>query len=323
VKNVFKAVIPALGAFALTVGITAAVVSAPGAEAAAQTATAAHPAAATAAAPAKATTYEFSEAQQQAALKYWTPARMRQAVKDSGDHVAPGPDMRPPPGGGGCAGASCVPGLVSGKLFYVAGHGEVSCTGTVVTSHGASSILTAGHCATQTGHVAVGHFLSVFVPNYESGYEPEGAWPVSGYVTPGGFENLLGQINPDLDYAVVHLGKNAAGQLIQNIVGSTPLKVETGWNYPVQLGGYPTNQSVSVLCNATTSEQLVSGHNPEFKYICPASYSDGVSGSALMYQGGEIGILGGTSQGGAPGGTYDFANRVSPAIVSFWNANTN
>src|SRR5262245_36439817 len=121
------------------------------------------------------------------ALRFWTPARMRQAR----------PLEATPPAGGGLARASALaegadpataaasdfvpvadptaPGFrQNGAVFIVLPHGQGfgRCSGTSVDAPNRSVVITAGHCVNEGGP---GHWFNrewVFVPGYHDGVRP-------------------------------------------------------------------------------------------------------------------------------------------------------
>ncbi len=207
------------------------------------------------------------------ALRFWTPARMRQAR----------PLDMPRPQGGGLARQSSaqaevdpVRGLESdararsefatvadptapgfrqnGVIFIVlpGGFGLARCSGTSVNSPNRSVVITAGHCVNEGGP---GHWFNhdwVFVPGYHDGVRPFGVFVAKwlGATRPwidGGSENA------DVGAAVV--SRNERGQLLGAAVGGDDI----AWNLPpnqvFDVHGYPVEKpfdgATQRLCSGT------------------------------------------------------------------------
>lgn len=184
------------------------------------------------------------------ALRFWTPARMRQAR----------PLDVPEPQGGGLARASALaeggnPGAASasdfavvpdptapgfsqnGAIFIVLPHhqGFGRCSGTSVDAPNRSVVITAGHCVNEGGP---GHWFNkdwVFVPGYHDGQRPFGVFVAKwiGATAPW----IEGSENGDVGAAVV--GRNERGQTLGAAVGGDGI----AWNLPpgqvFDVHGYP------------------------------------------------------------------------------------
>ena len=182
------------------------------------------------ASPAHAHGTTFSAAQQRAALRFWTPDRLR-AAKDvtalpapagaRGATAAPdtaGPEVAVPPllaagtpAAGGVAPASSPTawtggGLIStteGKVFFQnASGGTFACSATVANSDNKSVVLTAGHCVVNasTGEV---YQNWVFIPGYANGNRPFGTFTARSLFHDADYVSTGGNANWDFAFAVV------------------------------------------------------------------------------------------------------------------------
>jgi hypothetical protein len=184
------------------------------------------------------------------ALRFWTPARMREArpLEASG------------PRGGGLARVSAAgqssdggqpvsdfavvpdptaPGFrQNGAIFIVLPHGFGfgRCSGTAVDSPNRSVVFTAGHCVNEGGP---GHWFNqdwVFVPGYHDGVRPFGVFVANwlGATRPwidGGSENA------DVGAAVV--SRNERGQTLGAAAGGDEIAFGLPPNQVFDVHGYP------------------------------------------------------------------------------------
>jgi V8-like Glu-specific endopeptidase len=212
------------------------------------------------------------------ALRFWTPARMRQAR----------PLDMPRPEGGGLAGESAAesegavrgleadararsefaavadptaPGFrQNGVIFIVlpGGFGLGRCSGTSVNAPNRSVVFTAGHCVNEGGP---GHWFNhdwVFVPGYHDGVRPFGVFVAKwlGATAPwvnGGSENA------DVGAAVV--SHNERGQRLGAAVGGDDI----AWNLSPQqvfdVHGYPVEQPFDGATQRICSGAPFLGHD--------------------------------------------------------------
>ncbi|MFJ4920304.1 trypsin-like serine peptidase [Streptomyces sp. NPDC088725] len=187
-----------------------------------------------------------SAADQQAALRFWTPERLRGAREMTAPAsrtttatpatAAPGaPVVVPPLAAPASAAAASTPGvgtfassptawtgggLISttvGKVFFQrADGGTFACSATVANSDNKSVVLTAGHCVVDAGTGEV-YRNWVFIPGYANGNRPFGTFTatrlfnVAQYVSTGG--------NANWDFAFAALGQ-VNGRSVANTVGA-------------------------------------------------------------------------------------------------------
>lgn len=114
--------------------------------------------------------------QQVAAVRHWTPARMRAAIRGAwGDGDSLGSGLRWVHGGAIMR--------TTGKVFFTLNGTDYVCSGTAVDSAGRDVVLTAAHC---TGN-GPGEWAAnwTFVPGYAGGARPYGAYTARRfYVSP-------------------------------------------------------------------------------------------------------------------------------------------
>lgn len=185
-------------AMGLAVAGTALVLVAPGPATAV-----AGPAPAAPADPVSVLTYTAKERQE--ALAYWTPARIK-AVGKSVDLGPTGPKAKPWRG----AALKTV-----GRLSFVNANGaDTWCTATAVKSANRSAVMTAAHCVRRGSSPANTNIAMVFVPAYNKGTMPYGAFAVRAAVTPRNWEN---DSTDDLSTLVVDADKS--GRKLTDVVG--------------------------------------------------------------------------------------------------------
>lgn len=184
------------------------------------------------------------------ALRFWTPARMRQAR----------PLDVPAPRGGGLAGASGAPSAgdtnggqdasdfspvpdptapgfrQNGAIFIVLPHGGGfgRCSGTSVNAPNRSVVITAGHCVNEFGRWFNQDWA--FVPGYHDGVRPFGVFVAKwlGATAPwvdGGSENA------DVGAAVV--SRNERGQSLGAAVGGDDIAWGLSPDQVFDVHGYP------------------------------------------------------------------------------------
>jgi hypothetical protein len=185
------------------------------------------------------------------ALRFWTPARMRQARPLDAPRPKRGGGLArasaaPPASdeGGGAAGPEfaevadpTAPGFSqNGVIFIVLPHGFGfgRCSGTSVNAPNRSVVFTAGHCVNEFGHWFNQDW--VFVPGYHGGVRPFGVFVAKwlGAAAPwveGGSENA------DVGAAVV--SRNERGQLLGDAVGGDGIAWNLSPHQVFDVHGYP------------------------------------------------------------------------------------
>ena len=151
------------------------------------------------------------------------------------------------------------PNRTHGKLFFSqrtpTGTGNFVCSGTVVTSAGHWLVETAGHCvANASTHTF--SFNVQFVPAYQNGAAPYGAWSAFRLWTKTAWINS-GNLREDRGFIL--LNGNSAGREIQDVTGSEGIAFNQGYLQHVVDFGYPAaspfNGQTEQLCLASFEEQ--------------------------------------------------------------------
>jgi hypothetical protein len=177
--------------------------------------------------------------QLRAAVRFWTPARIRHAPmrgplrlagSTSSLEVAPAggvargrPHRVPPLTRSGAQASSdevadptALPQRTVGLLLGKDRRGIFGCSATVVNSTNASVVLTAGHCVKDRYFTQ----KAIFVPGYHDGETPFGIFPAKSEGAPKGW---LRRHNLDFDFGAFVLGRNGAGQRVGDAVGGVGL----------------------------------------------------------------------------------------------------
>ncbi|MFE0170966.1 trypsin-like serine peptidase [Streptomyces sp. NPDC059002] len=149
---------------------------------------------------------KFTAKERKDALAYWTPARIK-AVGKSVDLGPTGPKAKP------WRGTTLK---AVGRLFFVNANGaDTWCTATAVKSANRSAVMTAAHCVRRGSSPYNTNMSMVFVPAYEKGRMPYGAFAVRQAVTPRAWET---DSTNDMSALVVDPGKN--GKKLTDAVGA-------------------------------------------------------------------------------------------------------
>jgi V8-like Glu-specific endopeptidase len=298
-------------------------------------------------------TLTFSSTQDAAALRYWTPARMK-AVRgfDQVPLSKLGHFRRPPAGAGPVPAVHCVNGAglsqaapgtaplaapsttassgypTIGKLTFSAdGVLSLNCTATVINGTPARNnnelIVTAAHCiegATNGFPYTSTHI--VFSPMWHNNQNPFGTWTVRKIFLDSGWMKCVIPLvacstNPLYDYAVIVLNPSK-GKGVGAVTGSD------GWhvNQPnivknVAIAGIPATSSDTLISLAHTATVTEGGH-PYRKATTPG-LTDGSSGGPWL-QNFSIrtgrGVLLGDTGGYQQGGP----SSGSPSYADYWTS---
>ena len=169
-----------------------------------------------------------TQADQAAALAYWTPERMREVGKDANvpaERLAK-PWEKPAPKGVGRFFFTEVPG------------GDSWCTATAVPGANRDTVVTAAHCVhpglTRTDEEIKAKNI-VFVPGYDRGKTPMGVFPARAFVAPANYSLM------PYDVAMVVLAKQN-GRHVADVVGTQRIAFATLPTGPVNMFGYPGSQ---------------------------------------------------------------------------------
>lgn len=255
------------------------------------------------------------------ALDYWTPARMAAARPATATTVAPVPVtaterstaqaseasyvepvspqylatsgvklVRNITGGGSLpytrqelVNATLYPFSTHGKLFFHGPDGwDYVCSATVIASPEQNLVATAGHCVYDSD---MGEFATkvVFVPAYDNGDEPFGAWTarelhvLSNYATNGSLR---------YDFALAEMKRDASGRHIQQVVGARgaafnidPSALDA-FGYPA---GWPFDGETMQMCESEQSIRDGSGSMAPVGIGC--DMTEGSSGGGWISSG--------------------------------------
>jgi V8-like Glu-specific endopeptidase len=195
-----------------------------------------------------------------------------------------------------------------GALFHSSTATKHTCTASVIDSPGGDVILTAAHCIRGTG---VG---GVFVPGYDDGKEPYGAWTVTGS---HGAPAWLSGVSATRDFAFLTLGaKTIDGKTtnIQSVTGGLQLGDSATAGEHVTVPAYASGADDQPL-TCTTGVYMDDGY-PAFN--CNP-YPAGTSGAPWLFATRHgnvvIGIIGGLHAGGC----YTYTSYSSAFSVATWN----
>ncbi|MFE4945439.1 trypsin-like serine peptidase [Streptomyces sp. NPDC056641] len=167
---------------------------------------------------------KYTAKERREALAYWTAARIK-AVGKSVDLGPTGPRAKPYKG----ATLKTV-----GRLFFVNARGaDTWCTATAVKSANRSAVMTAAHCVRMGSSPGNTNTAMVFVPAYNKGKQPYGAFAVRSAATPRTWEN--DSVN-DMSALVVDADKK--GRELTDVVGGQPISFDRAVGGTVTALGY-------------------------------------------------------------------------------------
>lgn len=208
-----------------------------------------------------ATAHSVSHEQAADAIRFWTPARMKQArpldlrpqgraqitLDDQLGARVEMPHVHPPFFAVGEARSSAASETVAdptgatsrqhGAIFIETPFGLGRCSGTSVNAPNLSVVFTAAHCIRSPG--LRGHWMDfhwVFVPGYRYGQRPFGVFPAKWVDTTRQWRTN-GSENFDVGAAVV--ARNGKGQLLARAVGATGIAWGLQARQVFDVHGYP------------------------------------------------------------------------------------
>ncbi len=233
-------------------------------------------------------THTVSSAAQRGARAYWTPSRMAAATPVS----APGATAGPPRGIPRPKLFSGVPTV--GALFFTTGTQAHFCSASVVNSRTANLVLTAAHCVYGSTYAT----NIEYVPQYHSGQQPFGAWPVQTITVSEGWQRSHDQ---NLDFAFLTVAPPAGTtQPIQQVTGGLRLGINQGYAHPIEVIGYNNAGNAPIKCASASFKYEAD----QMKFFC-LNYQDGTSGGPWILgfdpdngTGTVFGVIGGYKEGG-------------------------
>jgi V8-like Glu-specific endopeptidase len=168
--------------------------------------------------------------------------------------------------------------------------GRHFCTASVINSPNGDLVVTAAHCMS-------GVSGAVFVPGYDNGATPYGAWAVTKVYTD---QSWQASSDPDDDVAFLQVGQADSIVPIEDVTGAEQLETGTPARQLVEVIGYPDATNEPIACQNWTREPMAD----QLEFDC-GGYTDGTSGGPFLAgvnpqtgQGSVIGVIGGYEQGG-------------------------
>jgi V8-like Glu-specific endopeptidase len=273
-----------------------------------------------------ASVYSVPAAAQGAARSFWTSSGMRTATAASTQRqerqlgpvflaapamslFAAGAPSRPPRGTPNPVSFPGVPTV--GALFYTANSTRHFCTASVVSSSTGNLVLTAAHCVYSGGYAQ----NLVFVPGYNSGAAPYGAWTVKKIIVASGWRQRQ---DPSLDYAYLEVAPppQSVGP-IQAVTGGLSVGFTLRDAHSITVIGYNDTDDQPIRC-ATKSFKF---SDSQMKFYCRGFWY-GTSGGPWIigYTGSGAGTVFGVIGGYEAGGYQSWASysaiiwRTAPAL---------
>ncbi|MEV5709711.1 trypsin-like serine protease [Actinoallomurus sp. NPDC052274] len=250
---------------------------------------------------------EISDADSDAAADSFTDAELDSAQPLDGEDPTGGigPESTQPQVATESVASNGVPWI--GKLFIRTPIGTKYCTGTVVSG---DVVMTAAHCL--RWHGLSSSLGMAFVPKYTPGHRPYGTWGMKRYVLDDRWGRL--HYNPNFDFGFIDI-KPRNGKYLSQVTGTVGYLALSRFNYntiSVQTLGYPGgSKQYARWCNTTESPIYVRKNKGWFHRFFCSGYSDGVSGTGLIYKWADNGagstayaVLGGYKEGGEGSTNY-------------------
>ena len=145
----------------------------------------------------------------------------------------------------------------NGKLTFTTPSGSSSCSATVIRGN---NIVTAAHCVYDTPSRNQFYTNRVFTPAYRNGSAPYGTFAATVCSIPAAWVNLSGAYNINTwarhDVAVCTLGRNSAGQTINQAVGWAGRLWDAANTQLVFNSGYPQHIYTDALISNGPAQYL-------------------------------------------------------------------
>ncbi len=170
--------------------------------------------------------------------------------------------------------------------------GQHFCSATVIDSPDGDLAITAAHCLTGTSGAVE------FVPGYDNGATPYGAWTVTKVYVDQAWSSSS---NPEDDFAILRVTQPGSSVPIEDVTGAEHLGTGTpAARQLVEVIGYPNSSNQPITCQNRLQEPMTD----QLEFDCGA-YTDGTSGGPFLSgvsqatgQGTLIGVIGGYEEGG-------------------------
>ncbi|MEV6422232.1 trypsin-like serine protease [Streptomyces sp. NPDC051662] len=207
----------------------------------------------------------YTAKERREALAYWTTARIK-AVGKSVDLGPTGPKAKPYKG----TALKTV-----GRLFFVNASGaDTWCTATAVKSANRSAVMTAAHCVRRGSSPGNTNTTMVFVPGYDKGEKPYGAFAVTTAVTPRAWVN-----DSTDDIAALTVDTDKKGRKLTDVVGGRPIAFDRAVGGTVSALGYsatrPQRGEELLRCVGKTKKE----HGTQ---VIPCDLTGGASGGPWL-----------------------------------------
>lgn len=219
------------------------------------------------------------------ASRFWTPARMRNAVpveidgpgaggRRDGSPLA-GASAAPPPS------STTMPQLVAphsdfaqvldptdevsrtnGAVFFEFKGDLGRCSGTSVDAPNMSVVFTAGHCVHAAGGSSSPWYRGrwTFVPAYRFGQRPFGVFPARWL---DATKRWVSEGNENFDVAAAVVGRNERGQRLQEAVGGTGIAFNLSPRQVFDVHGYPAGRPFDGETQRLCDDAAFLGHDPQ------------------------------------------------------------
>ncbi len=228
--------------------------------------------------------------------RYWTPARMRNAVPldagtlNAGEQANPFASASFAP----VVDAAVPPYTVNGRIFIRQGSKEGTCSGTAINTPTRQLVLTAAHCLnsgprSRKGNSVWSRFIE-FVPAYDDGLAPFGAFIARRSAVYAG-KQWVKWGNPDFDVGAFLTLPNASGQNVADAVGGgAAIAINQARQQQFMTFGYPGNVRRLQLCESPyvgdDSLSYPLPGPPTISIRC--HWGPGASGGGWLIEGGTV-----------------------------------
>ncbi len=205
-------------------------------------------------------------------------------------HLGPSLAEAPPAGYSVVATPEAPPYAWNGRLYVRQGGKEGFCTATAINSPSRSLVLTAGHCV-DTGprgnRPGIWSSYIEFVPGFNLGAAPYGAWVLSG--RPRALPGWTREGNPDYDLGAFLVEPNAEGVPLADAVGGgATIVTDLGHQQQFETFGYPggTERMRTCASGFAGEDAFTRSYPGPATVAVHCRWAPGASGGAWMIDGG-------------------------------------